>query len=71
MIQSLDLTVGNTVTASVALDKNQWREFLQLSAIAHLWLLVPVYGWARHLAIAAWISQLSLQTLNQQCLMPL
>lgn len=64
MIQSQNLTVGNTVTASVALYKNQWREFLKLSAIAHLWLLVPIYGWARHLAIAAWISQLSLQKLN-------
>lgn len=64
MIHSQNLTVGNTVTASVALYKNQWRKFLKLSAIAHLWLLVPIYGWARHFAIAAWISQLCLHKLS-------
>ena len=64
MIHFQNLTIGNTVTASVALYKNQWQKFLKLSAIAHLWLLVPIYGWARYLAIAAWISQLSLQKLS-------
>ena len=64
MISSSDLTVGNSVTISVALYKNQWKKFLKLSAIAHLWLLVPIYGWARYLAIAAWISKISLQELN-------
>ena len=47
-------TVGDTITASVAIYKQNWRQYLKLSFIAHLWLLVPIYGWARYFAIAAW-----------------
>lgn len=59
-----NFTVGNTVTLGVALYKNQWKKYLQLSLIAHLWLLIPIYGWARYFAIAALISKLSLQEIN-------
>lgn len=53
MILPQDLTVADTITVSIALYKNRWKKYLKLSAIAHLWMLVPVYGWARHLAVAA------------------
>ncbi|MEM8676611.1 MAG: hypothetical protein AAGF83_22525 [Cyanobacteria bacterium P01_G01_bin.67] len=46
MISIQDFTVGNTITIAVAIYKQNWKRFLKLSLIAHLWLLVPVYGWA-------------------------
>ena len=66
MLRIRDFTVGNTITASVALYKQNWRQYLKLSFIAHLWLFIPVYGWARYFAIAAWISKLSLQKFDSE-----
>ncbi|MEM8677118.1 MAG: hypothetical protein AAGF83_25175 [Cyanobacteria bacterium P01_G01_bin.67] len=66
MIPSADFTVGNTITVAVAIYKQNWKRFLKLSFIAHLWLLVPVYGWARYFAISAWLSKLSLDELTTQ-----
>ena len=66
MLRIGDFTVGNTITVSVAVYKQNWRQYLKLSFIAHLWLLVPVYGWARYFAIAAWISRLSLQEFDSE-----
>ncbi len=64
MIPVPDFTVGNTITVAIAIYKQNWKKYLKLSLIAHLWLLVPVYGWARYFAIAAWISKLSLNELT-------
>ncbi len=66
MIPVPDFTVGNTITVAIAIYKQNWKKYLKLSLIAHLWLLVPVYGWARFFAIAAWISKLSLNELVAQ-----
>jgi len=48
MISVPDFTVSNTITVAVAIYKHNWKKYLKLSLIAHLWLLVPVYGWARY-----------------------
>ncbi|MEL6437997.1 MAG: hypothetical protein AAFQ80_01900 [Cyanobacteria bacterium J06621_8] len=64
MITGLDFTVGNTITIAVAIYKQNWKRFLPLSLAAHLWLMILIYGWARYFAIAAWISNLSLQELD-------
>ena len=61
-----DFTVGNTITIAVAIYRNNLKKFLKLSIVAHLWLLVPIYGWARYFAIAAWISRLSLNELQDE-----
>ena len=66
MIPDYDFTVGNTITIAVAIYRNNLKKFLKLSLAAHLWLLVPVYGWARYFAIAAWISKLSFNELNNE-----
>ena len=55
-----DFTVSNTITVAIAIYKDNLRKFFKLSLIAHLWLMVPIYGWARYFAIAAWMSKLSL-----------
>ena len=64
VILPLNFVVSDIITISVAICKNNLNRFLKLSLIAHLWLLIPVYGWARYFAIAAWISQVSLQDLS-------
>jgi len=61
-----DFTVGNTITIAVAIYRNNLKKFLKLSLVAHLWLLLPIYGWARYFAIAAWISRLSLNELQDK-----
>ncbi|MEL7409256.1 MAG: hypothetical protein AAFN00_20295, partial [Cyanobacteria bacterium J06558_2] len=64
MMPSSDFTVGNTVTTAVTIYKQNGKKFLKLSLAAHLWLMIPIYGWGRYFAIAAWISNLSLQELD-------
>ena len=66
MIPDYDFTVGNTITIAVAIYRNNLKKFLKLSLAAHLWLLIPVYGWARYFAIAAWISKLSFDELTNE-----
>lgn len=66
MTLTSDFTVSNTITIAVAIYKQNWKKFLKLSLAAHLWLLVPIYGWARYFAIAAWLSKLSLDELTTQ-----
>lgn len=65
VILPLNFVVSDVITISVAICKNNLNRFLKLSLIAHLWLLVPVYGWAKYFAIAARISRLSLDLLNE------
>ena len=57
---------GNTITVAVAIYKNNLKKFLKLSLFAHLWLLIPVYGWARYFATASWISKLSFDELSKE-----
>jgi len=52
------LTIGNVVNASLRLySSNFWRYF-RLSIFAHLWLFIPIYGWARYFYEAGLISRL-------------
>jgi membrane-anchored glycerophosphoryl diester phosphodiesterase (GDPDase) len=60
------LTIGNVVNASLRLyGSNFWR-YLRLSLFAHLWLLIPIYGWARYYAETALISRLCFGELTGQ-----
>jgi hypothetical protein len=60
------LTIGNVVNASLRLySSNFWRYF-RLSLFAHLWLLLPIYGWAKYYSEAALISRLCLGELTGQ-----
>lgn len=50
------LSIGNVVTVALALYRQHLWAYLRLALIAHLWLLVPIYGWARFGALAAAIA---------------
>jgi len=53
------LSVGNVVNVSLNLYRANFKLYLKLSLFAYLWLLVPLYGWAKFLAISALISRLA------------
>lgn len=60
------LSVGNVVSAAVRLYRSHLKTYFQQSVFAHLWVLVPVYGWAKYAAISGLISRLAFGELVYQ-----
>ncbi|MDZ8222429.1 hypothetical protein [Nostoc sp. ChiVER01] len=60
------LSIGNVVSAAVRLYRSHLKTYLNLAAIAHLWILVPIYGWAKYAAISGLISRLAFGELIYQ-----
>ncbi|MBW4650665.1 MAG: DUF975 domain-containing protein [Kastovskya adunca ATA6-11-RM4] len=52
------LSVGNVVSAALRIYRDRFKLYYRLAFIAYLWILVPVYGWAKFTAISALISRL-------------
>jgi membrane-anchored glycerophosphoryl diester phosphodiesterase (GDPDase) len=57
--QAGPLSVGNVVSASLRIYRDHFKSYLGLALVATLWLLVPIYGWAKYSAISALISRLA------------
>ncbi len=53
------LSVGNVVTAAIQLFRSHFKQYLGLTLKSYLWILVPLYGWAKFLMIHAMISRLA------------
>ncbi|MFB2918111.1 hypothetical protein [Aerosakkonema funiforme] len=53
------LSVGDIITIAIQIYLNKLKSYLSLSLIAHIWLIIPVYGWAKFLALSALISRLA------------
>ncbi len=60
------LSIGNVINVSIKLYRSHFKLYSKLSIIAHLWLLVPIYGWAKFSAICAIISRLTFSELLGQ-----
>jgi hypothetical protein len=60
------LSVGNVVSVAVRLYRSHLQTYLQLALFAHLWIIVPVYGWAKYAAICGLISRLAFGELVNQ-----
>jgi hypothetical protein len=60
------LSVGNVVSAALRLYRSHLQQYLQLSTFAHLWILLPIYGWAKYAKISGVISRLAYQELIDQ-----
>jgi hypothetical protein len=56
------LSVGDVINISIQLYRSNLKLYLGLALVAHLWLLVPLYGWAKFYTISGLISRL---TFNQ------
>lgn len=52
------LSVGNVVTAGLRIYRSHLKSYFQLALKAYLWILVPVYGWAKFYAICGLLSRL-------------
>ena len=57
--QTGPLSVGNVVSASLRIYRDNFKLYFGLALVASLWLLVPIYGWAKYSAILALISRLA------------
>lgn len=53
------LSVGNVVSAALRIYRDRFKVYWGLAFTAYLWLLVPIYGWAKYSALSALISRLA------------
>jgi hypothetical protein len=60
------LSVGNVVSAGIRLYRSHLKEYFLLALKAYLWILVPVYGWAKSYALISLISRLAFGDLVDQ-----
>jgi len=60
------LNPGNAVTASVSLMRSHLSQFVGLTCKAYLWLLVPIYGWAKFMMLSGVISRIAFQDMISQ-----
>lgn len=60
------LSPGDIISAGIQLYRNHLRLYLTLSVVSYLWLLVPIYGWAKHIMIAGLMSRFAFQELIDQ-----
>jgi hypothetical protein len=60
------LSVGNVVSTGFRLYKTHFKNHFKLSLIAHLWLLVPFFGWAKYAAAHGLLSRLIFAELISQ-----
>lgn len=60
------LSVGNVVSAGVRIYRSHLKQYLAVSLVSFLWLLVPVYGWAKFSAVHGTISRHAFQELINQ-----
>ncbi|WP_414576162.1 DUF975 domain-containing protein [Anabaena sp. CCY 9402-a] len=60
------LTVGNVVSAGMRLYRSHFQDYFLLALQAYLWVLVPVYGWAKFYALTSLISRLAFGELVNQ-----
>lgn len=60
------LSIGNTISLGLNLYRSHLKQYFKLSLFAHLWLLVPIYGWAKSCAISGLISRLVFNELVEQ-----
>ena len=60
------LSIGNAVSLGVRLYRSHFKTYLKLAIFAYLWLLAPIYGWAKYLAISGLIARLAFGELINQ-----
>lgn len=60
------LSVGNVVSAGIRLYRSHLKDYFLLALKAYIWILVPVYGWAKFYALTALISRLAFGDLVDQ-----
>ena len=57
------LSPGKVVSAAVRLYRDRFKMYVGLAAKAYLWILIPIYGWAKYCMYTGLISRLAVQEL--------
>lgn len=60
------LNIGDVVTGGFRLYRAHIKDYFLIALKAYVWLLVPIYGWAKYYALSALISRLSFGELVNQ-----
>ncbi len=53
------LTVGNVVSAGLRIYRDRFLEYFRIAFIGYLWILVPIYGWAKFAGMNGLIARLT------------
>ncbi|MGK7954092.1 MAG: hypothetical protein AB4063_02300 [Crocosphaera sp.] len=53
------LSVGNVISAAARIYRDRFVVYYKLALIAYLWCIVPIYGWAKFMAISGLLSRLA------------
>lgn len=56
---TVPLTIGNVVSAGLRIYRDRFQLYYGLGLRAYLWILLPVYGWAKFASISGLISRLA------------
>ena len=64
--QTGPLSVGNVVSASLRIYRDHFKSYFGLALVTYLWLLIPIYGWAKYSAISALISRLAFGEVSEK-----
>lgn len=60
------LSVGDAVSAGLRIYRDRFKLYFGLAFKAYLWVLVPIYGWAKFYAISALLSRLAYREVIEQ-----
>jgi hypothetical protein len=60
------LSVGNVVSAGLRIYRDNFKLYYSLAFQAYLWILIPIYGWAKFAAISGLISRLAFSQVNER-----
>lgn len=60
------LSVGNVVSAGLRLYRDHFKLYFGIAFRAYLWVLLPIYGWAKFSANSALISRLAFSSLSER-----
>ncbi|MEM6451059.1 MAG: hypothetical protein AAF703_12170 [Cyanobacteria bacterium P01_D01_bin.105] len=60
------ISPGNVVSAALRIYRDQFKVYFSLSARAILWVLVPVYGWAKYAMHTGLMARMAYQTLTNE-----
>ena len=60
------LSVGNVVSAGLRLYRDRFKVYYSLAFQAYLWVLIPIYGWAKFAAIQGLIARLAFSEITER-----
>lgn len=60
------LSVGNVVTAGLRIYRDNFKNYFRSAFLGYLWILVPVYGWAKYSAMMGMIARLAYGEVTEQ-----